>query len=133
MDEDVKKYRQYLVETEQKISDSYDKTVVTLAGGALGISFAFVEDVIGSEPVVARGALLSGWTLLTLSLAAVVLSLFFGTLAYRKAIERVGVADAVASRVKSWTATATFFLHIAAVGLLVLGLFALGCFLYQNV
>ena len=36
MDEALLKHRQYLVETLQKISESYDKTVITLAAGGIG-------------------------------------------------------------------------------------------------
>lgn len=39
----MKEYRQWLVYTEHRSSEAYDEAVMTLAGGALAISFADVE------------------------------------------------------------------------------------------
>ncbi|WP_134984071.1 hypothetical protein [Xanthomonas axonopodis] len=50
-DEVDPEYRQWLVVAEQKAQEDYDKTVLTLSGGALGISFAFVKDIVGQNPI----------------------------------------------------------------------------------
>jgi hypothetical protein len=47
-------YRQWLVEAYQKSSDAYDKAVMTLAAGALGISLAFVHQVAPQRVYFAR-------------------------------------------------------------------------------
>jgi hypothetical protein len=47
MNEDLEKYRDYLIEAERQTQRDYDKTVVALSGGALGLSFVFIRDVIG--------------------------------------------------------------------------------------
>ena len=99
MNDKLTKYRDYLVQTEQKVSESYDKTIITLSGGALGVSFAFLKDVIGTNPVQSKGVLVVAWTSLTVSLVSVVLSLLFGTMAFRKAIKQVDekkISDVVA-------------------------------------
>lgn len=38
-------YRQWLVETYASMSQAFDKAIMTLAGGALGISITFVHDL----------------------------------------------------------------------------------------
>ena len=47
---DRKQYRTALSALEQKSQAEYDRLVVLLSGGALGISFAFVEGFIGDDP-----------------------------------------------------------------------------------
>jgi hypothetical protein len=65
-------YRQWLVEAYQKSSDAYDKAVMTLAGGALGISLAFVHQV---APHPTHKAWLAWtWGLLAVSLLLIFLS-----------------------------------------------------------
>jgi len=132
MEEHLRKYRQYLVETEQKVSENYDKTVITLSSGALGVSFAFLRDVIGDGSIQSKPLLIVGWGLLTVSLAAVVLSLLFGTMAFRRAIRQVDTNEVYSSPVGGWPATITTLLHFCGVLFLVAGLVAIGAFLSLN-
>lgn len=88
-EDELSKYRQQLIETEQKIGDNFLKTILALSGGALGLSFAFIKNVIGDGPMVSSTVLIGSWSLLTISLAAVLLSLYLGTVSYRYAIKQV--------------------------------------------
>ena len=45
----LQKYRDFLIAAEQKSQEDYDKTVIALSGGALGISFAFATDIVGGQ------------------------------------------------------------------------------------
>lgn len=49
-------YRKWLVEADHKASQAYDKALLTLAGGALGISFAFLKDLVASPSVREEGS-----------------------------------------------------------------------------
>jgi len=49
MEESLQEYRTHLVAAEQKAQEDYDKTVISLSGGALGISFAFIVDCISKR------------------------------------------------------------------------------------
>lgn len=89
-------YRQLLVELEQKALASYDKTLITLSGGALAVSIAFLKDVLSAaSPVCPRLAALA-WGLWCASLTFTLISLYSGALALRRAIEQVdsGQVDA---------------------------------------
>ena len=132
MDDELSKYRQYLVETEQKVSESYDKTVITLSGGALGISFAFIKNIVGTNPIQAKLYLFVGWSSLAISLTAVVLSLFFGTWAFRTAIKQVDEEKIYQASAGGWLSKVTGALHFSGVLFLALGLFCLGVFVYKN-
>jgi hypothetical protein len=85
-DEVDPEYRQWLVVAEQKAQEDYDKTVLTLSGGALGISFAFVKDIVGSGPIQNSSWLVGAWALWALSTSAMLGSFFVSRLALRRAI-----------------------------------------------
>jgi hypothetical protein len=63
MDKDLKKYRQSLIDTQIKLSESYDKLLITLSGGALALSITFLKDVIGSKEISCPSLLLISWAL----------------------------------------------------------------------
>ena len=74
MSDPLEEYRAQLFSTMQKAQDEYDKTVLALSGGALGISLAFIKDVIGSGPIVCAVHLLLAWICWGTSLGTVLLS-----------------------------------------------------------
>ncbi|MCX6966983.1 MAG: hypothetical protein NTZ46_04250 [Verrucomicrobia bacterium] len=82
-------YRGLLTKMEQESQADFDKTVLTLSGGALGLSFAFTKDVVGTENVIHTGFLLSAWIGWGLSSTVVLLSFFTSQLALRKAIRQL--------------------------------------------
>lgn len=99
-----------LIEAEQKSQEHYDKTLVSLAGGALGASLLFIENVIGDKAPISICYLISAWSSFTLSLALVISSYFISTLALRKAIHQCD-ADDFSGGVGGWFATATAWLN----------------------
>jgi hypothetical protein len=82
-------YRTHLINAGQKAQEDFDKTVLSLSGGALGISFAFVKDVIGEDPIRISSLLFSAWIFWGLSVTSVLLSYYTSNLALRKTIEQV--------------------------------------------
>ena len=82
-------YRNWLVNAEQKSQEQFDKTVLSLSGGALGVSFVFLKDVIGPQPISHPIFLLSAWTAWALSTFSVLFSYHLSHLALRYAISQV--------------------------------------------
>jgi hypothetical protein len=89
MSKDLSEYRQHLVEAEQKAQEDYDKTVLALSGGALGVSFAFVEKFIGKGPAIRPGLLVFAWISWGISVALVLISFYLSHLALGKAIKQI--------------------------------------------
>jgi len=85
----VQEYRQQLLALEEKAQAVFDTTVVTLSGGALGVSFAFMNTFVGTSPVVERPYLIAAWAAWVGSLAASLASHYFSTFAIRRRIETV--------------------------------------------
>lgn len=82
-------YRKWLVAAEQKSQEDFDKTVLSLSGGALGISFVFLKDVIGPKEIMLSGFLLAAWLGWAFSTFSVLASYYLSHLALRRAISQV--------------------------------------------
>ncbi len=89
MDEDLKQYRTLLIAAEQKAQEDFDKTVLSLSGGALGISFAFVKDIVGTNPLIYSWLLFVAWLAWGTSVGCVLTSYYMSNRALRLSIEQV--------------------------------------------
>lgn len=89
MSQEYSGYRKQLVEFEQKIGEGFDKTLIALSGGALGLSIAFIKDIVGAETIVSHYYLIASWSFWATSLGSILFAFYFGQLAYRKAITQV--------------------------------------------
>jgi hypothetical protein len=68
-------YRKDIITQKAESTKSYDQAILTLAGGALGISIAFIENLAARPPI--RHDLLNlSWGSLTLALLSTLLSFF---------------------------------------------------------
>ena len=75
MSEDItSRYRQALETLKQNSQESYDKTVLSLSAGALGVSFAFVTDIVGDWPAQRPGYLFAAWLFWGVSVTSVLFS-----------------------------------------------------------
>lgn len=132
MTDPKKEYRSLLITAEQKSQEDYDKTLVSLSGGALGLSLLFIENVIGDSNPVSPGFLVGAWVLWVLSLAAVVLSYFCSGVALRKSIEQCDKNDYTGG-VGGKAAKATLFLNAASGILFILGVVSIIIFCSKNI
>ena len=82
-------YRQSLEALEHSSQEKYDQAVMTLSGGALGITLTFVKEFVTPANDVSCGLLLAAWVLWGISVTAVVFSFFFSQCALRTAIKQV--------------------------------------------
>jgi hypothetical protein len=77
--------RKALVEGEQVSADNLDKNILTLAGGALGISLVFIEKIAPTPDPKTLVLLYIAWTSLVLSLLVTLSSQLTSQHAYRQA------------------------------------------------
>jgi hypothetical protein len=82
-------YRKHLVLAEQKAQEDFDKTVITLSGGALGISFAFIKDVVGLGSIHNQCLLLASWICWGSSITSILTSFYLSHFALRAAIVQI--------------------------------------------
>ena len=82
-------YRNVLIALGTKSQTAYDRLVVALSSGALGISFVFVERFVGDDPPLALWTLKAAWFAWACSLTLMLGSHFFSTKALRRAVTQV--------------------------------------------
>jgi hypothetical protein len=130
-------YRGLLTKTAQEAQTAFDKTLLTLSGGALGLSFVFTKDVVGPQNIVHHAFLLWAWICWGLSSTAILLSFFTSQQALRRAIQQLD-AGALTSCEKmetpgGWFDTITGALNFSGLMLFLCGLGMMITFLGFNV
>ncbi len=81
-------HRRHLISCEHQSQQEFDKTLIALSGGALAISFAFVENFIGDKGPAAANTLFAAWICWAASLLAVFVSFFCSVHALRLAVQQ---------------------------------------------
>lgn len=132
MNELLKDYRSRLEKLEQKAQDDFDKTVLSLSGGALGISFAFVKDIVGSAPITNPSLLFLAWISWGLSVLWVLISYFTSNLALRKAIKQVDSDSIRSSKPGGIADTLTAICNALSGILFIIGVVFISIFVWRN-
>lgn len=128
----LEEYRNGLIQAEQKSQDDYDKSIVSLSGGALGLSIIFFKEVLGGKAPVHSEILVYSWVAWASSIATVVLSYFLSRLALRKAIEQTDNNDFRAG-VGGWAAKLTAYTNALSGLLFIVGIGLFISFSAQNI
>lgn len=81
-------YRKNLLTLEQQMQSEYDKAIMALSGGALGISMAFLKDVVITHGIHNGGFLLAAWVSWGLSITSTLASFYTSATALRKAVQQ---------------------------------------------
>ena len=132
MNKDLKEYRTSLIQTIEKLNDNYDKLIITLSGGALALSLAFLKDIVKETPICEPVYLILAWCLFILSLTCVLGSLLFGIAAHRKAIKQVDVGTIYKEHPGGIYSRLTAVLHYIGTIFLIVGLIFITIFAYAN-
>jgi hypothetical protein len=125
-------YRAQLIAGEQKSQTDYDRTVMALSGGALGVSFAFVEKFLGGQPGAAVVALEVAWAAWVLSLAAVLTSHYLSAVAMRRLLERVDAGEWASLPKRSRLDTGIIVLNALGGAAFIAGAISAGVFVVCN-
>ncbi len=75
--------RRLLVEGEVQVAARFDKSILTLSGGALLLSMTFVKDIVSGSPQ-DTWALVVAWISLSIAIAAMLISLLTSQKAYQQ-------------------------------------------------
>lgn len=120
-------YWEHLVNARETASRDYDKALLTLAGGALGISIAFIHNVAPHPKHTAW--LGAAWGLFALSLVFVVVSLLTSQYELLGAIKKYGAHEDAAISDRRYV---TARLNVAGGVAFLLGVVALVVFAFLN-
>jgi hypothetical protein len=129
MDDDQRsEYRKQLLGLEQKAQEAFDKAVLSLSGGALGVSFAFAKNFVRSDPMEAFSLLVFAWLSWAGSIGAALFSHYFSQLALRHAVEEVDAGRSPASVLDRITG----ILNAVAGVCFLIGVVLIACFAWRN-
>jgi hypothetical protein len=115
-----------LTDLHEKVTDSFDRAVMTLSGGALGISIAFIHDV--APLPTHKWALVFAWA----AFAASLLTILWSFLTSERAIVRI-VAQHDDEREEIPRGRLTDYLNWVSAGTFVIGVIFLVLFALVNV
>ena len=125
-------YRRQVQELASKSQEDFDKTVLTLAGGALGISLVFIKDVVGGKPLTDPNFLFWAWLCWGSSTTATLVSHLTSHWAHKRTVRQVNTGTIRSERPGGFWSPATSFLNIAAAVLYLAGLILLVLFAKAN-
>lgn len=125
-------YRQWLIAAEQKSQEDFDKTVLSLSGGALGISFVFLKDIIGVNHVQEVTLLFISWVAWAFSTFVILASYYLSRLALQKAIKQIDDKTIYQSRAGGSYALATAILNALGAILFLIGVCFMTAFASTN-
>lgn len=128
----LQEYRTHLVTAYQKALEDYDKAIMSLSGGALGVSFAFIKDIIGSGPVINKALLFGSWVCWGTSVSSVAASFFVSQLALRHAIKQVDSGEAYSQRPGGAYSRLTAVLNVLGGLLFLSGVILIALFVWYN-
>lgn len=130
---DLADYRSLLLHSEQKSQEQYDKAVLALSGGALGLSFAFVADFLGEIPPENVGYLIGAWAAWIASVTCVLASFYTSQQALRKAVKQVDEGSIYKYPAGGRLTSATACLNAAGGILFLIGVTLLLTFVMHNI
>lgn len=87
-DDQVSEYRKSLLSLEQQMQSGYDKAVMALSGGALGVSMTFLNEVVLKQGIQDGCYLLTAWICWGLSVTCTLASFWTSAIALRNAVKQ---------------------------------------------
>lgn len=133
MEQGLKDYRAMLVQADERSQEQYDRTVIALSGGALGISLAFVDNIIGEKPIDSDGLLLAAWFSWTTSLLVVLSSYYLSRRALRQAIQQVDNGTIRQQKPGGMFSVLTMIANAASAILFIVGATTMAFFVWANI
>ena len=146
-DQQYQQERQAAIDAEFSDAEHYDKWLLTLSGGALGISIAFLKDIAKTPDPATLPCLITAWACLIAAIAFTIASLQFSQAGFRRYRENldkqqngnpVAAADNILVRIWLWftggniSARIVLLLNWLSLFLFVAGISALAAFSFQN-
>ena len=125
-------YRAQLLDYAKQSQASYDSTLITLSGGALGISFAFVNQFIGDAPMRGLPLLIITWIFWIASLGAVLFSFYTSNRALLKVVDKIDEGQQLSQKPGGRVDQLTGWLNAASPILLLLGVVSIIWFALLN-
>jgi hypothetical protein len=127
-----KEYLKSLLESEFQAIDQFDKTILALAGGAFGVSFAFLKDIVKPDVVVNKNYLVCAWVFWCITLAFNLTAFYFSHLAMRGAQRKYRVGERDERKLRGFAGNTVMWLNPITGGAFIAGLICMSVFVTSN-
>ena len=91
-DDDTENYlkeRKLLIDAQQQSYQQFDKAILTLSSGGLGVSIIFLRDILPFEQITNYYFLIGSWILFTISITCTLVSFLTSQYAYDEQLELI--------------------------------------------
>jgi len=132
MTEEDNAYLKALADSEFQAIDEYDNKIFALAGGAFGVSFAFLKDIVTPGNVTHKNFLIMAWACWCITLAFNLTSFYFSHLAMRGAQRKYRAGERDEKKLSGFTGNAVIYLNPITGGFFILGLICMSVFVTSN-
>jgi len=91
-DDDTENYlgeRNLLIEAQQQSYQQFDKAILTLSSGGLGVSIIFLRDILPLEQITNYYFLIGSWMLFTISILSTLISFLTSQYAYSEQLRLI--------------------------------------------
>ena len=91
-DDDTENYlkeRKLLIDAQQQSCQQFDKAILTLSSGGLGVSIIFLRDILPLEQITNYYFLIGSWILFTISILSTLISFLTSQYAYSKQLSLI--------------------------------------------
>ena len=130
-EQQLQAYRAKLLNSSTTMQAEYDKTVIALSGGALGLSIGMLKDIFGRTNVTATGFLVAAWIFWAISLSSTLYSYYSSAEAFRQALKKLDERTIYLDQRSRWD-SATAILNAASGFLFLAGIVSLIAFLNRT-
>lgn len=130
MSKETETYVQELYKALYYSSEQFDKNVLLIASGALGISFAFIENLVDLNKAISKNILIHSWYWFAGVIFISLVSHFVSSLSIRWTVENIN-SNSLENGRKRWNIGIRILNAIMIIGLLV-GTVLLINFIQQN-
>ena len=130
----LRNYRDKLIDGKIRAQEARDAAILTLCGGALGISFAFVDHFVKGEPRLPAFLFLA-WSSWALGLVLHVLNYHFGEKAFDWQIEQTDnelAGEKINESLINKADNRVTSINNIVIALFVIGVISLGAFVSEN-
>jgi len=130
---DLREYRNQLVGMLSKAEEAIDGSLLSLSGGALGISFAFISDIVSLADAGGKGYLFCSWISWTLCIAITLISMFLSPYALRKTIKQVANNEIYTKHAGGIPDQIIALMNILGIISFIIGIIFIICFVNINI
>lgn len=130
MSDDNDKYWHSVYELYKESSKQYDKNVLYVASGALGLSMTFIKDIVDFSSVECKVLLLIAWSILVITILTTLLSHFVSMKALNQKMATIDDDNDPKTKMLNGVLEKLNFLMLV---LLPLGILFLLIFIYLNI